>query len=76
MKKKKKYIIIGGLVLIIGCLIGLYIFNKKDNTNNDKQVKVVVKKDVNVEVMSEVLSAKDFFDGDMKENVKNFVLSW
>ena len=70
MKKKKKYIIIGVLVLIIGCLIGLYIFNKKDNTNNDKQVKVVVKKDVNVEVMSEVLSAKDFFDGDMKENVK------
>lgn len=44
MKKKKKYIIIGVLVLIIGCLIGLYIFNKKDNTNNDKQVKVVVKK--------------------------------
>ncbi len=70
MKKKKKYIIIGVLVLIIGCLIVLYIFNKKDNTNNDKQVKVVVKKDVNVEVMSEVLSAKDFFDGDMKENVK------
>ena len=70
MKKKKKYIIIGVLVLIIGCLIGLYIFNKKDNTNNDKQVKVVVKNDVNVEVMSEVLSAKDFFDGDMKENVK------
>ena len=70
MKKKKKYIIIGVLVLIIGCLIGLYIFNKKDNTNNDKQVKVVVKKDVNVEVMSEVLSVKDFFDGDMKENVK------
>lgn len=70
MEKKKKYIIIGGLVLIIGCLIGLYIFNKKDNTNNDKQVKVVVKKDVNVEVMSEVLSVKDFFDGDMKENVK------
>ena len=70
MKKKKKYIIIGVLVLVIGCLIGLYIFNKKDNTNNDKQVKVVVKKEVNVEVMSEVLSAKDFFDGDMKENVK------
>ena len=70
MKKKKKYIIIGFLVLIIGCLIGLYIFNKKDNTNKDKQVKVVVKKDVTVEVMSEVLSAKDFFDGDMKENVK------
>ena len=70
MKKKKKYIIIGVLVLVIGCLIGLYIFNKKDNTNKDKQVKVVVKKDVNVEVMSEVLSAKDFFDGDMKENVK------
>lgn len=70
MKKKKKYIIIGVLVLIIGCLIGLYIFNKKDNTNNDKQVKVVVKKDVNVEVMSEILSVKDFFDGDMKENVK------
>lgn len=70
MKKKKKYIIIGVLVLVISCLIGLYIFNKKDNTNIDKQVKVVVKKDVNVEVMSEVLSAKDFFDGDMKENVK------
>lgn len=69
-EEKKKYIIIGVLVLVIGCLIGLYIFNKKDNTNNDNQVKVVVKKDVNVEVMSEVLSAKDFFDGDMKENVK------
>ena len=70
MKKKMTYIIIGVLVLVIGCLIGLYIFNKKDNTNNDKQVKVVVKKDVNVEVMSEVLSAKDFFDWYMNEKVK------
>lgn len=63
MKKiNKKYLIIGILVFVFVCLVslGIYFFYKKENTNNNDDVKLVIKKDVSVEVMSELLNAKDF----------------
>lgn len=61
-KINKKYLIIGILVFVFVCLVslGIYFSNKKENTNNNDDVKLVIKKDVSVEVMSELLNAKDF----------------
>lgn len=73
MKKiNKKYLIIGILVFVFVCLVslGIYFFYKKENTNNNDDVKLVIKKDVSVEVMSELLNAKDFFDRDVNSNAK------
>ena len=73
MKKiNKKYLIIGILVFVFVCLVslGIYFSNKKENTNNNDDVKLVIKKDVSVEVMSELLNAKDFFDRDVNSNAK------
>lgn len=73
MKKiNKKYLIIGILVFVFVCLVslGIYFFYKKENTNNNDDVKLVIKKDVSVEVMSELLNAKDFFNGDINNNAK------
>lgn len=62
MKKINKNLIIGILVFVFVCLVslGIYFSNKKENTNNNDDVKLVIKKDVSVEVMSELLNAKDF----------------
>ena len=71
-KINKKYLIIGILVFVFVCLVslGIYFSNKKENTNNNDDVKLVIKKDVSVEVMSELLNAKDFFDRDVNSNAK------
>ena len=72
MKKINKNLIIGILVFVFVCLVslGIYFFYKKENTNNNDDVKLVIKKDVSVEVMSELLNAKDFFNGDINSNAK------